>query len=181
HRGGRSRRPGRAVLLHPNLRAPVVLPLKAGGAGVRFAACVWLAASAAMAQSAAPPQMVRGSLLEWNATAATGEFSIRTIANQVYRFSFDNKPYFERENRRCTLNNFQKGDQVEIVSERAAGPSVAYARTVHGIEKELPKRTISSLGRYRALAGSADRIVPPVGSLTWSGVVARVNGGHIVL
>jgi hypothetical protein len=147
---------------------------------LRLAACCWLAASAAFAQSDAPPGMVRGDLLEWEAAKGAGEFSIRTAAHQVFRFSFDSKTYFERDLERCPVEKLQKGDLLEIVSDHA-GPALAYARTVHVMERERPaRRAAASLGRYRAYRGSADRMVP-LGNLTFSGVVSRVNGGRVVL
>ena len=148
---------------------------------MRLAACCWLAASAAFAQSAAPPGMVRGDLLEWEAAKGAGEFSIRTAAHQVFRFSFDSKTYFEREKERCAVEKLQKGDLLEIISDRSPGPALAYARTVHVMDRELPaRRAATSLGRYRAYRDSADRMAP-LGNLTFSGVVSRVSGGRVVL
>lgn len=149
---------------------------------------MWLAASAAVqapaqspSQSAAPPAIVRGDLLELEAAEGAGQFSIRTSAHRVFRFTFDSKTYFERESRPCAVAKLQKGDLLEIVSDQSAPAGLSYARTVHVVDRETPRRTAEmSQGRYRAYRGSADRVMPQ-GDLTVSGVVARVNAGRLVI
>jgi hypothetical protein len=156
---------------------------------VRYAVAFCFAACAA-AQTPLPSGLVRGDLLEWETAASgTGEFSIRTTGNQVYRFSFDSKTYFERSSERTTIDRLAKGDLLEVVSDKAPAGTVAYARTVHVVEREQPRRSLSA-GRYRATRASsgwetADRSVLddilPRGDLTFTGIVARVNADRLVL
>jgi len=144
-----------------------------------FAACAALAQTPA--QTPAPAGLIRGDLLEWEATRGAGEFSIRTATHQVYRFSFDSRTYVERDRERTTVDKLAKGDLVEIVSDKAPGAMLTYARTVHVIDRQPPRRALLSQGRYRASRGVVyDRIVP-LGDLTFSGIVARINGGRLLL
>lgn len=133
------------------------------------------AAAAAFAQTAAAPGIVRGDLLEWDAGRA-GEFSIRTASFQVYRFSFDAKTYFERDHERSTPAKLQKGDLLEVVSDRVSASTLQYARTVHVLER--PSRRASRAGRPYRL--KLDRIIP-MGDLTFAGVIARLNDDRMVL
>lgn len=144
----------------------------------RLAAAV-LFAGALGAQDASPA-LVRGELLDCEVSpAGAGEFSVRAETHQVFRFTFDQKTYFEREKQRTNAAALEKGDLVEVVADRASEPVLRYARTVHVVDRR-PARTPVSRGRYPSYRTSLDSIIP-MGNLTFAGVVARLDGGRLVL
>src|SRR3981081_941114 len=75
--------------------------------------------------------VTRGVLLECDAPGAFGQFSIRAGGSNVGdRFAVVAKTYLERENRRISIGGLQKGDTLEVVSDRDENTPVHYARTV---------------------------------------------------
>lgn len=133
-----------------------------------------------LAAQPASPGLVRGELLDCEiAPSGGGELSLRTETNQVFRFTFDGRTYFEREKRRTSAAGLEKGDLIEVVAEGASAPVLRYARTVHVVERR-PPRPRASLGRYRSYRTSLDRLVP-MGNLTFAGIVARLDGERLVL
>lgn len=145
---------------------------------MRFAAALFTAVCAA-AQTASPaPAILSGNLLEWEVSKSAGEISVRSASYQVFRFTFDAKTYFEREQQRISAENLHKGDLLEVVSDAAPGTALRYARTVHVVERRPPLRPLSIASR--AWRSSLDQIMP-LGSLTLSGVVCRLDGPRMVL
>jgi len=135
----------------------------------------WLSA-AETPQSAA---LIRGVLLERDSQPASGEFSVRLADNQVFRYQFDGKTYVERDQQLLDMPRLRPGEKVEVVSDALPGSVLRYARTVHVINDPPPARP-PSLGRLRSASRLAeDRI--PLGTLTYAGVVFRVNGDRLVL
>ena len=133
------------------------------------------------------PVLARGRLLETDSGAA-GEICIRTIKNQVYWYSYDAKTYVEREKQRTTVARLSKGEEIEIVSDTGPDVGLRYARTIHvmSAEPQSASRAVQSLGRYavprRPLASLALRQeLAPRGSLTFAGLVARLNDERIIL
>lgn len=148
------------------MRWPVRLAL------VVFAPALW-------AQDPSPP-LVRGELLDCEmAVAGSGEISVRTATHQVFRFTYDAKTYFERENQRTSAAGLEKGDLVEVVADRASEPVLRYARTVHVVDRRPPRPAVS-LGRYRSYRTSLDHVIP-MGNLTFAGIVSRLSGARLVL
>src|SRR3954470_12521975 len=88
----------------------------------------WLGAS--QPQPVSP--ILRGVLLECDSRAA-GELAVRAADNQVFRYSFDEKTYVEREERLIQAAMLKPGERVEVVSDRAPGLVLRYARTIHVI------------------------------------------------
>jgi hypothetical protein len=128
------------------------------------------------AQQPAPPGLVHGALLECRAGRESGELSIRAAGNQVFRFRFDDKTYFEREGERVAPNRLEKGDWLEIVADQWPGSPLRYARTVHVIEQ----KTRAAADSWRAAGGGFDPLFLR-GDLTFAGVVERLNGERLVL
>lgn len=147
---------------------------------MRAALTLCAAAVAVAAQTAVPPGIVRGDLLEWESVRGGGELSIRTPSHQVFRFSYDARTYVERERERTSIDKLQKGDQLEIVSDQTPGVVLRYARTVHVVEQAQPRRAQRSFTRSRAYRSAIDSIAPR-GDLTFAGVVARITGERLVL
>ena len=106
--------------------------------------------------------VLRGVLLECDPHLPTGEFSVRAyVTNQVYRFNFDPRTYVENAGRRISMSGLQKGDTVEVVSDRDATIAVHYARTVHVIEVRPTPRALSSI--------------------TFSGIIAKLASDRLIL
>ncbi len=140
-----------------------------------------LGISAALAQTQAPIGLVHGQLLERDSAGASGELSVRTASNQVFRFVYDAKTYFERENERVPAAALRRGDQLEIVADQLPESALRYARTVHVQDADYRTRAAPvSLGRFRAYRSPLEHLYPR-GDLTFAGVVRRLNDERLVL
>jgi hypothetical protein len=154
---------------------------------VRYLAGFLLVAIRLQAQD---PVIARGRLLESD-TAETGELSIRTSANRVYWYVYDNKTYVERESKLTTVPKLHPGDELEVVSDTGPDASLRYARTIHVVESPAEKaRKIQqfSAGRYAMPRRPVVREDPlkldllfPRGTLTMSGLICRLNDEMLVL
>jgi hypothetical protein len=131
-------------------------------------------------QEVAPVGMVRGTLLETELIGGRGSLSVRTPENKVFRFQFDSKTYFEREKRRVQAARLLTGDALEIVSDRGEAPALRYARIVHVLDEAPQVRFSPYFERLRQYRSATEHIVPR-GSLTYSGVVAQLQGGALIL
>jgi hypothetical protein len=146
---------------------------------MRLWPAVLLVASQLGAQQPAPMGLVHGSLLQVDTTRSPGELKIRTADNHVYHFLFDGKTYFERDEELTSAAGLLKGDWVEIVSDQWPGGTERYARTVQVVGKKAAGRVPPSVARLRAYRALLH--AHPRGDLTFSGVVARLNGERLVL
>ncbi|HEV2688115.1 MAG TPA: hypothetical protein VGV35_06160 [Bryobacteraceae bacterium] len=144
----------------------------------KSALCLMLAA-AAPAQDNAPPGLLRGILLTWSATADAGAFTFLGFENNVYSCSYDRKTYMERDNERITFARAQKGDRLEVVTDRRLASGQCYARTVHILED--PRTRLVPGLRPRPNVSSALASLPPRGDLTFTGVVVRVTSTSLTL
>ena len=126
--------------------------------------------------------VTRGVLLECDATGAMGQFSVRAGGtNEVYRFAFDAKTYLERDNRPISIGGLQKGDTLEVVSDRDENIPVHYARTVHVIETRPAPRLPLTAGRSRLYHASPIDLIAPRGNITFAGVVTKLTADRVVL
>ena len=132
------------------------------------------------AQQQAPIGLVRGTLLECGAKGASGELTVRTENNQVFRFAFDGQTYFERDQEHVPATRLEKGEWLEIVADKSPGSLVRYARTVHVIERPAPLHSARPAARWRAYRGDLDPLFAR-GDMTFSGVVRRLNDDRLVL
>jgi hypothetical protein len=110
--------------------------------------------------------------------------AVRDANNEVFRYQFDAKTYAERDGQLIQASRLKPGEKVEVVSDRSPAPALRYARTVHVIEPQPPPRPLT-MGRYRAPNPAVPRRSAldtlPTGTLTFSGVVGRLNGDRVVL
>jgi hypothetical protein len=123
-----------------------------------------------------PPQkaaFLRGILVQRDALADRGEFSVRAAGNQVVRYRFDGKTYVEREERSIDVPRLRPGEEVEVLSDLLGNSPTRYARTIHVIDPAPPPRR-----RPRPRSGITD---PPRGDLTFSGVVLHLIDGQLAL
>ena len=141
---------------------------------------VIVAASATIAQENAPPGLFKGEFVSWTGTPRNGEFIFQTAGNRVYSCTYDDKTYMERENRRITIANAEKGDRLEIVSDHKNDSSICYARLVHVLDVQ---RSYVVPG-VRARTKVSNRTVEPFGprgNMTVSGLVMRVTSKILTL
>ena len=111
-----------------------------------------------------------------------GQFSVRAGGtNEVYRFAFDAKTYLERDSRRISIGGLQKGDTLEVVSDRDENIPVHYARTVHVIETRPAPRLPLTAGRSRLYRASSIDLIAPRGNITFAGVVTKLTADRVVL
>lgn len=147
---------------------------------MRLLASVFFVAVPLIAQQA-PAGLVHGSLLTCEIHQGSGELSIRTAGQQVFRFSFDAKTYFERDSELVPPGRLESGDWLEIVSDKLPGSCLRYARTVHVVNRTALLRA----RRLRQNSSSADRdaldALFPRGNLTFAGIVERLNGEYLIL
>jgi hypothetical protein len=129
-----------------------------------------------------PPGFVRGVILECDSQTATGEVAIRAADNQVFRYQFDAKTYAERDDQLIQASRLKPGEKVEVVSDRSPAYTLRYARTIHVVQPPPPARP-GTMGRYRAPnPGSVNNArFDRLPTLTFSGVVFRLNGERVVL
>ena len=151
-----------------------------------------LAAGLCAGQTAPVPQpgsaLIRGVLLERDAPAPEGEFSVRLADNRVFRYRFDRKTYVERENNLIDVARLHPGEKVEVVSDAIPGFVLRYARTIHVIEDPQSPRLTGTTqgpttqGRYRAYRSMEERErTLPTGNLTYAGIVSRITPDRLVL
>ncbi|HEV3331845.1 MAG TPA: hypothetical protein VG096_12730 [Bryobacteraceae bacterium] len=134
------------------------------------------------ALAAQPPQSVAllsGVLLERDTQAAAGEFAVRASDNQVFRYRFDAKTYVEREQLPSSVARLQPGDKVQVISDEVSGTLLRYARTIHVLETPPPTRPVSQ-GRLRVYRSLEERAIP-TGTLTYAGVIFRLNAERMVI
>jgi hypothetical protein len=153
------------------------------GLVIRVFAIWWPFAAGAQTPSLG---LVRGVILECDCESATGEVAIRAADNQVFRYQFDAKTYAERDDQLIQASRLKAGEKVEVVSDRLPAYVLRYARTIHVVQPLPPPRPLT-MGRYRAVnpanstnsanRGKLDRLP----TLTFSGVVFRMNGECVVL
>jgi hypothetical protein len=133
----------------------------------------------ASAQTPGSAALVRGVLLERDPQTASGEFSVRLPDNQVFRYSFDQKTYVERDEQLIDVPRLRPGEKVEVLSDALPGSVLRYARTVH-VTYDPPPQRRPSPSRLRAADRLADDRLA-TGTLTYAGVVFRMNGDRLVL
>jgi hypothetical protein len=121
--------------------------------------------------------LIRGVVLECD-QRPIGEVSVRVADNEVLRYQFDRKTYVEREDRMIAAAGLLPGEKVEIVSDRAPGFTLRYARTIHVVQATPPPRPLTS-GRPAPYNPKQD--TTRTGNLTYSGVIYRINTERVVL
>ena len=135
---------------------------------------------AATAQENAPIGILRGDLVAWAGSPRTGELTFRNADEHLYQCSYDDKTYFERDNQRISVAAAQKGDRVEILSDRRIGSDVCYARTVQILQTPLVHIVPGVRPKLRQSV-SATELFAPRGNMTFAGVVLRLDADRLVL
>jgi hypothetical protein len=135
---------------------------------------------ALLAQENAPSGILRGDLEAWNGNTHGGEITFRNADNRMYQCSYDDKTYFERANQRISVMSTEKGDRVEILSDRKFGTDVCYARTVQVLIQPVA-HVVPGVRPHVRQTVSSSEIFGPRGDLTFAGVVLRLGDERLVL
>ena len=130
-----------------------------------------------MAQEMAPIGIVRGALVECSATQLTA----RTADSHIYLFVLDAKTFIERDSFRISCAKIDKGEALEIVSDRSAEPGQRYARMVTVVNPEIRARRVLMAARAPLTAEDPTLSIAPRGALTFTGVVLRMDDDGLVL
>ena len=131
-----------------------------------------------MGQELAPIGIVRGVL----ADCGEAEVSIRTADHHFYRFVIDGKTFIERDHFRIACSQLDKAEPLEIVSDRSGEPDMRYARLITVMEPEARVRRRAILAARAPVPYEDPTLsIVPRGSLTFTGVVLRVDGDGLVL
>ena len=148
--------------------------------GFKRASLLFALPCAIAAQENAPIGILRGDLVAWTGSLRAGELTFNNADNRLYQCSYDDKTYFERENQRISVAAAQKGDRLEILSDRRIGSDVCYARTVQIIEPQVVRIVPGVRPRLRQSAGATD-LFAPRGNMTFAGVVLRLDPDRLIL
>ena len=138
-----------------------------------------LIAAPIAAQEIAPIGIVRGTLVDCDAT----QLAVRTVDNHTYRFVTDGKTFIERDNFRISCSKIDKAEALEIVSDRSTVPGMRYARLITVVNPEMRARRRALMAARAPLLPSEDPTwsIAPRGSLTFTGVVLRMDEDGLVL
>ena len=118
--------------------------------------------------------------MSWSGTARSGQFIFQTGGNRIYWCGYDDKTYIERESRRITIANTEKGEHLEIVSDHKQDPTVCYARLVHVLDLQHSAGGPGVRPRARLSARPVEPFGPR-GNMTFSGLVMRLTSNLLTL
>jgi hypothetical protein len=136
-------------------------------------------AAGIMAQELAPIGIVRGALIECDATHLT----LGVDESRVFRFLTDGRTFIERDHMRIFCPSLRKGERIELVSDRSPEAGTRYARLVSVVTLVIRPRRQQALMALRAplLHDDPTISIAPRGSLTFTGVVLRLDADGLVL
>src|SRR5262245_9438853 len=144
---------------------------------MRILRVAWLFPCLLAGQTPQNSPILRGVVLECDQRPA-GEIAVRAPDNQVLRYQFDRKTYVERDGHMIEPSRLVPGEKVEIVSDRAPGFTLRYARTIH-VLTAVPAARPQRAGLPRPYNPRTDTV--RTGTLTYSGVIYRISTDKFVL
>src|SRR5579884_1205059 len=95
---------------------------------------IMLVGLSAAAQENAPSGFLRGELVSWTGTPRAGQFTFHIAPDRLYSCSYDEKSYIERDHERISFRLTERGDRLEVLSDRKPGSAVCYARILHVVD-----------------------------------------------
>ena len=136
-------------------------------------------AAGMMAQELAPIGIVRGALIECDATHLT----LGVEESRVFRFLTDGRTFIERDHMRIFCPSLRKGERIELVSDRSPEAGARYARLISVVNRDVRPRRQQALMALRAplLHDDPTISIAPRGSLTFTGVVLRLDADGLIL
>lgn len=153
--------------------------------GLAAGALILLATASVAAQEAAPLGFIRGDLITWQGSPRAGIFRILVWPDHVYACSYDEQTDIQRSNRRINMDGLNKGDHLQIVSDRKAGSSECYASTIQlmGDPSVLPRAGLRSDSGFSTRAPVAGLYSDPwnVTTITLSGAVSSITPDALIL
>jgi hypothetical protein len=132
--------------------------------------------------AAADQTSVTGVVLERDPQTASGQFSVRLPDHLVVRYRFDAHTAVERDQQKSEVARLKPGDQVEVASDAIPGLVLRQATAIRVIATAPAPPSARPIPPRRF--GTANRVIEertPAGTLSYSGVVSRMNGERIVL
>jgi hypothetical protein len=134
-----------------------------------------------LAWAQVPPPQMSGVLLECDRNVATGELAVRAADNQVYRFQFDARTFVERDSFTGTVTRLVAGDKVDVESDPVDGSLLRYARTIRVVvPKAVPRMNLAEV-RERSSTSRLPEVLLPHETITFAGVVSRLNSQSLIL
>ena len=131
-----------------------------------------------MAQDLAPIGIVRGLLIGCDATHLT----VGADENRIFKFLTDGRTFIERDHMRIFCPSLSKGERIELVSDRSPEAGTRYARLVSVVTLETrPRRQAIMAIRAPLLHDDPTLSIAPRGSLTFTGVILRLDADGLVL
>jgi hypothetical protein len=143
-----------------------------------LAALAALVAGNLRAQSHNVSPLIRGVLVDCE-KLPFGEFTVRTADNQLFHYRFDAKTYVEREDRLIDVARLDPGDKVEVLSDEGPASAVRYARTIHVILREPPRRPRSQ--DPFTMRRAAVEPYLPLSTMSLAGVVTSLGPDWLIL
>jgi hypothetical protein len=141
-------------------------------------ACCLILLAPLIAGAQFPPSELTGIVLERDANVVAGEFSVRALDNQVYRYHFDDRTTVARDTFSGPASWIKPGDKVSVQSTPVENSLLRYARVVQ-VLSSAP--AAYSENRARLLTSPLADLTPHTGNLTFAGVVAKCNDASMVL
>jgi len=126
------------------------------------------------AQEAMPIGFVRGSLLSWRGSTASGDLTVQRADGAVYDCSYDRNTLFQRDQRPIQIADVNAGEPVEVLADRKS--RACYARVLWVVHR-MPE---PEGWRPRTIARPREGFQPR-GNLTFGGLVVNSPGGAITI
>jgi len=121
-------------------------------------------------QQLMPVGFLRGSLLSWQGSIASGSLTVQRADGAVYDCSYDAQTLFQRNRWPIHVADLNAGESVEVLSDRKS--RVCYARMLSVVQPAPAGRRPRSVERPR-------QGFQPRGNLTFGGVVVDSPSGAI--
>lgn len=126
------------------------------------------------AQQAMPVGFVRGSLISWEGSAASGNLTVQRVDGVVYNCSYDANTLFQRDQAPIHVADLTVSEPVEVLFDRKS--QGCYARML-SVVRRMPE---PAGWRPRAVVRPLETFQPR-GNLTFGGLVVDSPDGAITI
>ena len=133
----------------------------------------FVAAAAAFAESM-PYGYFQGTMVRFEGTSAEGLLTARAADGAAVDCGYDSKSYIELSKQRITPAKLRAGDRLEILVDRSGRGRTCYIRTLH----VLPQH-VANPSRPTKAPRPPSRLLTPVATVTFSGIVLRKSNGSL--